>query len=540
MTFDLPSLLSRVFALEPGARQQDVSRPVFWGAFALIVVAGTVLRFWELSSVSLWRDEAITLGFARLDLWTILTRNIDNHPPLTWVIQHFWHAINPDPAAARVPAATAGSIAVAVFMLALRDLAGARTAIIGGLLLAFSTAHIHYSQDARMYPYVILGLILAAWGALGHAQPGRLSERTYAVLYVAGAAFAIYSHITALIAMAVISFGALYVGTRGEGDRAFARAWFIRNVVLFVLVLPWLVLIPSAMGTFPGLSPAEPILIHWFYRNVAAFPGLGTIGRPFEVALLVMAILSVPVAWLSGKRALAAFFLALLVIYPLIVLGLHLRPDQQILSNRSMMPVLIGVAAAAGFSLSMVRSRRLGTALAAILVATAFASALSGLRHNVKLDDYGGALEYADTQGFGDAPVVTCDHFSAAAIWENRRTARIYDYRGGDVIHYKGPGYWQAARMSMVKLRPATAEQVDAELGGGWKVPGGLPAILEDEPRVAVMNVWCGEWEQDIFDELETLGFVQRGEQHRARGKAGDHTILQDPEARVILFERIP
>ncbi|MDP1556045.1 MAG: glycosyltransferase family 39 protein, partial [Hyphomonas sp.] len=188
-------LFVRVFSAEPSDPQQSMDRRLFWTACLLIFALGTAMRFWELSSVSLWRDEAVTLGFARLDLWTILSKNIDNHPPLAWVIQHIWHGINPDPAAARVPAATAGSLAVLLFMLALRDLAGERTALFGGLLLAFSTSHIHYSQDARMYPFLVLGLILAAWGAIGHAQPGKLRPRTYAALYVLGGAIAIYSHL---------------------------------------------------------------------------------------------------------------------------------------------------------------------------------------------------------------------------------------------------------------------------------------------------------------------------------------------------------
>ncbi|MDP3460030.1 MAG: glycosyltransferase family 39 protein, partial [Hyphomonas sp.] len=339
-----------------------------------IFALGTAMRFWELSSVSLWRDEAVTLGFARLDKWTILSKNIDNHPPLAWVIQHIWHGINPDPAAARVPAATAGSLAVLLFMLALRDLSGERTALFGGLLLAFSTSHIHYSQDARMYPFLVLGLILAAWGAIGHAQPGKLRPRTYAALYVLGGAIAIYSHLMGLVAMAVIGFASLASGAQGEGSRPFIRDWFVRNIILFVVVLPWLVLIPSAMSTFPGLADVSPALAHWYYRNVAGFPGLTAIGAPFELLLLAAAGLSIPVAWFARQRALAIFFLGMIIVYPLIITLLHLRPGQPILSNRAMMPILVGVPFGAAYAFAMLKPRIAGTVLALIVSAAALAS----------------------------------------------------------------------------------------------------------------------------------------------------------------------
>jgi len=532
-------LCARMFSAKASDPQQSIDNRLFWAACMLIFALGTVMRFWELSSVPLWRDEAVTLGFARLDLWTILSKNIDNHPPLAWVIQHIWHGLNPDPAAARVPAATAGSLAVLFFVLALRDLIGERAALFGGLLLAFSTSHIHYSQDARMYTFLVFGLILAAWGAIGHAQPGKLRPRSYAMLYVLGGAIAIYSHMMGLVAMAVIGFTSLASGASSSGARQFIRDWFVRNIALFVVVLPWLVLIPSAISTFPGLADVSPSLSQWFYRNVGGFPGLTAIGAPFELLLLAAAALSIPVAWFARQRALAIFFLGMIIVYPLIITLLHLRPGQPILSNRAMMPILAGIPFGAAYAFSMLKSRLAGTVLALVVAAAAFTSAVMGLRHNVKLDDFGGAYEYVDAQGFGDAPILTCDHFCAAAAWENRNSATILDYRDGGIIRYKGPEYWQVARISMVELRLATTEDIDAELGGGWQVKGGLEEALRGHDKVAVFNVWCADWEQALFGDLETLGFRQRGEQHRVQGKAASYTIMQDPEARVVLFERI-
>jgi uncharacterized membrane protein len=137
------------------------SARLFWATLAIITILAALLRFWNLSEVPIWQDEAVTRAFAQLDLWTLLTKNIDNHPPLSYVVQHFWHKINPDLAAGRVPAAVAGTASVAVVMLFLRDSVNTRAALIGGVFLALSTSHIFYSQDARMYAYIVLGLIIA-------------------------------------------------------------------------------------------------------------------------------------------------------------------------------------------------------------------------------------------------------------------------------------------------------------------------------------------------------------------------------------------
>lgn len=530
--------LTSHFGLQNQIEQQTINPRVFWVGFLAISLMACALRFWDLSAVPLWRDEAITTGFARLDLWTILTRNIDNHPPLTWVVQHFWHQLNPDPDAARVPAATAGTLTVVIFMLAMKDVAGQRTALFAGLLFALSAGHIHYSQDARMYPFLVLGLTIAAWGGIGHALGHRSRDRTYAALYILGGCIAIYSHISGLIGMAMIGFASLAAGMIGVEARKFAVSWFVRNLVLFVLVLPWLLLIPSALSTFPGLTQTPVITAHWYFRNIAGLPGIDKFGIPFELVILGAAAISIPLAWIGGKRGFATALLGLTVIYPLIIVLLHLRPEQPILSNRTMTPVIIGVAAGAGYALSMLRSKMLGIWIIAFVAAAAFASAAMAIRHTVKLDDFGTAFQYLDEMGYSDAPVVTCTDFCAAAAWEGRRSAQIFAYVGGGLLEYRGPEYWVAAGMSMVKMREATAEQIDAELGGGWLVEGNLEEALRDEPKVAVFNVWCGDEEQQVFDRLAAMGFHQQGAQHRVRGKAASFTIMQDGEARVILFAR--
>jgi len=511
--------------------------PRFWVWFAAVVAAGTMARFWDLSGAPIWMDEAVTLGFARLDLATIVWGNIDNHPNLTWVVQHLWHNITPDPDHARVPAALFGSLSVAAMVLATRDIANARAAIISGLLFAFATGHIYYSQDARMYPYLVFGLVLALWGGVGHARPNLYSARIYAALYVIGGFFAIYSHALGLIVMGLIGFSSLGARILAGGSVHFAREWLVRNLILFVLTLPWLIALPGASGTFPGLGGNNsPLDIQWFYRNITGFPGVGGPSILFEALFYGAAALSVPIAWISDRRGLAITLASLLVVFPLIILALHLR--QPLLANKVLLPAIIPLTLGAGYALSRLQPHLLATGVAGVLVAVSLASSVIELRHHIKPEDYRGGFAYAAAQGFSDAPALTCIHFHSAAAWENRRDGRTLFYRRGDVIDYQGPDYWQAARRTMTWLRAAEASEIDAELGGGWLIEGGLEGALYQDDQVIFIRPSCPAGrESEIIEGLEALGFNAVGEQ-LIRGKAADYTILEEPQTRVTLFQR--
>ncbi|MEM9738714.1 MAG: hypothetical protein AAF829_02515 [Pseudomonadota bacterium] len=523
--------------LKGGLSEHAEPVPGFWVWFAGIVAAGTLLRFWNLSGAPIWMDEAVTLAFARLDIGTIVWGNIDNHPNMTWVVQYFWHQITPDADYARVPAALFGSLSVAAIVLAVRDIANVRAALFTGLLFAFATGHIYYSQDARMYPYLIFGLILALWGGIGHVRVNLHGARTYAALYVVGGFFAIYSHAIGLIVMGLIGFSSLAAGLFLEDRTRFARDWLIRNMALFVLTLPWLIALPGASSTFPGLGGDNSLLdIQWFYRNITGFPGLGGPSILFEAVFYGLAALSVPIAWVSGRHALALSLLALLALFPLVILGLHIR--QPLLANKVLLPAIIPLTLGAGYALSRLKWQRLGIAVATILTAAAFASSAISLRNHIKPEDYRGGFAFAEDAGFSQAPALTCIHFHSAAAWENRREGRTLFYRRGDVIDYQGPEYWQAARRTMTWLRAADAREIDAELGGGWLIEGGLQAALEEDRQVIFIRPSCPAGrETEIINGLEALGFSLSGET-LIRGNAADFTILEDPQTRVSLFER--
>lgn len=528
---DRLSIIDRFVTPEPG----DVPR--FWYWFAAILLAGTIARFWNLAGAPIWMDEAVTLGFARLDLWTLFSKNVDNHPPLTWIIQHMWHAINPDPDYARVPAATFGALSVGAILLAMRDVAGQRAALFTGALFAFATAHVHYSQDARMYPFLVFGLIVAVWGGLGHVRPNLHSARTYAALYVVGGAIAIYSHVLGLVVMALIGFASLLAGVLTQDRMQFGKDWLIRNVVLLVVTLPWLIQIPAAMGTFPGIAGDNSLTdIQWFFRNATGFPGLPGWGLLLEAVYFGLAGLSVLIAIRHERYGLAATLAGLIILFPMIILALHI--SNPIMANKTLLAGIIGVTMGAGYALSRLKPAAAGIAAAGVLSFGAFASMAIELSQRVKMEDYRGAFEHAEAFGLGDAPAITCIHFHAAAAWENRRDGRILYYRRGDVLDYKGPEYWQAASNSMSWLRAADAREIDDALGGGWLIEGGMETALAGESAALFIRPNCPPGrDAEILAALESLGFTAI-ETTRITGAYGGRQILEEPLTQITLLTR--
>ncbi len=519
---------------EAAEKPQDILEARFWLGFGATMLVAILTRFWDLAGAPIAMDEGVSMAFARLPFDIIMFNQIDNHPPGSFLIQALWHDMAPDAALARVPSAVQGILAVAVMMLMMRDQTSARAALFAGAIFAVATGHIFYSQDARMYPMLVLGLTLATWGALGHSNPSRLSPRAYIALYVIGGAFAIYAHMLGLVTMALIGGASLAAGLLNR-EPDYVRSWLKRNIILFFVVLPWLVQLPSAMGTFPGLAGERSLLdAPWFYRNMTGFPGLG--GPSFVIELLLYGScgLAAPFAWMSGRRGLAIMLAGLIVIFPLMILALDVR--QPILSNKIMLPAVIGVVFGAGYTLS--KLQRTGLVMAGILVLAGLLSSANMLGHHNKMEDYPAAFAIADREGFTDAPVISCNHFMASAIWETRPEAKIYTYRQGETLHYKGPEYFQAMRVSMSKIREATHAEIDAILGGGWLVQGGLEKALEDNDKVVFIRPFCpNDKGQDIEAELETLGFTLRVEA-LARGRAPEDTILETPQTKIGLYER--
>jgi mannosyltransferase len=139
--------------------------------FGFALILGLV-RFWKLAEWSLWFDETAT--------WTDLFVGIDggeiSNPLGYWLIGATVRALGgiPDEFALRFLPALAGWATIPLSWWAFRSIAGDRRASAAALLVAASSWHVYWSQNARFYTFA-MAVSLAGTGILLRALPaGRI------------------------------------------------------------------------------------------------------------------------------------------------------------------------------------------------------------------------------------------------------------------------------------------------------------------------------------------------------------------------------
>lgn len=520
-----------------------------WGVFAditedraftiglvLILIGAAAIRFWQIGVAPFWMDEATSVALAELPLNVILFNGIDNHPPLHFALQNLWQQVFPDHSLARVPAALLGLGSLATVMLMMRDQVSVRAALIAGLILTLNTAHIFYSQEARMYTLLVLGMALAAWGALGQANPGRHSQRTYTALYVIGGAIAIYSHTIGLVAMFCVGMGGLGGGLITGRGMAFAWDWFKRNLILLVISLPWLIQLPASMGFGGLIEPADLFSTIWYFKTVTAYPGVGDWENLLAPVLYALVAWGVLWAWLNERRALAVMLVALAALYPAMIYLISL--DRPLVSVRTMMPTALGIALAAGVGFDRLRWRWAANAMIAVVLGASLWSSLYQAAHPMKAENIPEGYRIAAEAGYAGAPVLTCYDMHATNVYFSRPSGEHFLQMEDNGVLRFTPDYWNVARHSKAVYLRATSEELDALYGGGLLVPGGFGEALRGEDQVIFFHTGCISETYDLTRaNLAKHGFVNELDMVIREGSP-EIEIITPPFGRIALYRR--
>jgi uncharacterized membrane protein len=120
---------------------------MIWG----ILVLALIFRLININQ-SIWLDEAAQLLMSQKSLYTIIfERSGDFHPPLSYILYHFWMMVNQSEVWLRLMPVIFGVATVFVVYRIAQKLFGNRVAMISALLFAIAPYHIYYSQEIRMY-----------------------------------------------------------------------------------------------------------------------------------------------------------------------------------------------------------------------------------------------------------------------------------------------------------------------------------------------------------------------------------------------------
>ncbi len=160
----------------------------------LLTLAAAWLRLSHLGSKSLWLDEGATVALARASwrhfawVWWYGEANLQT---VYFLLMRGWIHGGQSEAWLRLPSALFGIASVPLLYVVARRLATASVALASAALLAFSPAHVYYSQEARSYTLAIFLVLVSSYFFVRAVEEG---SRKDWVLWTVFGVLAFYSH----------------------------------------------------------------------------------------------------------------------------------------------------------------------------------------------------------------------------------------------------------------------------------------------------------------------------------------------------------
>ena len=241
-------------------------RPSPHGILTLIIAAGFLLRLHAIDRLCLWFDEGITVWKIHQPFGAIpfLVRS-DTVPPLYYYILKTWTLFFAESdTSIRLLSAVLGTAVLPVVFLLGRLLFDRQTGLLAAFLLALSTYHVQYSQEARSYALLFLCFGLSFYFLVQIVQsPGK----RYWFGYIVSAILLIYSHGLSLVYLA--SLNVCFLAQRHTWKKHLLRRWVAANCVVLATLVPWLFIYVRQISAFreqttlpaPSLSALAHTLI---------------------------------------------------------------------------------------------------------------------------------------------------------------------------------------------------------------------------------------------------------------------------------------
>jgi mannosyltransferase len=212
------------------------ARTMYLGGI-LLVAAG--LRLWDIDRTSLWYDEVVTMRVARagsvLELLAVLNRIDGTRAPLQPLLLQTWlRLFGPSDFAGRSASALCGIFTVGVVYVLGRQAFDATTGRWAAWLAAVCPPLVYYSQEARMYAWLVL-LTCLSWLAVFSFR--RSAAPVLCVAYWLILSSLVYSHPLGLFMVA--AHGIAYLLVR-HALKLKLGWWLTIQIAVILTVAPWL------------------------------------------------------------------------------------------------------------------------------------------------------------------------------------------------------------------------------------------------------------------------------------------------------------
>jgi uncharacterized membrane protein len=208
-----------------------------WGQVTIILailLLALILRLAGLGAESAWIDEAYSINLANHNIVQIIQGTAaDQHPPLYYLLLHFWFLAGSGVAYARLLSVVIGIVQIYQVMDLARLIGIKEMGWLAGLILAISPMHVWYSQEARMY-MLLASLTTASTTMLWTSLHGKRHWWLYTFFSIA----ALYTHYFAvfiMLAQAVLVIA--WVWQRKTLRPLYS--WICSGIIIVLSFIPW-------------------------------------------------------------------------------------------------------------------------------------------------------------------------------------------------------------------------------------------------------------------------------------------------------------
>ena len=403
--------------------------------------AAAFLRFWNSAGQSLRLDEGFSIRWAAAPLLPVtrggteVVRSLfqvtasDVHPPGYFLLLHFWmQAFGANLTVLRLPSEIAGTLAVPVVYLLGERLYSRSVGLIAALFTAFSPFMTWHSQEARMYPFLLLFTLLSTYGLVLALRHGR---RSGWVLFGIASCLAIYTQYYAFFVLFAQTLFVLFHWR--QYPRRQLLTWFTIMVLLAFSYVPWLLTFRANYhgASDPGLQ-APTLYTPFTLLSTFLFGYLSTPTTSNVIAawpLLVVASLICGV--FAGRINRRASFLWLLFLVPILMAFLITFTVRPFLSDRYLIVSLPALYILLAVALDRIRGAGVKVLAALLVIGVSLGSWAIEERSplNPEVQDYRSAVQYIERHARpGD--VVALDSYYNQDAWSyySRLNLPTYDF----------------------------------------------------------------------------------------------------------------
>ncbi|WP_223512119.1 glycosyltransferase family 39 protein [Pseudomonas sp. GL-B-19] len=241
-------------------------------ALFVVVAIALFVRFHAITTPAVWYDEAYSLLLAErspADIWSTTARDV--HPPLYYVLLHYWMLMFGNGVLAARSQSALADVGTLLLSIKLMSLVSTRRATwMAALLFALLPISVRYSQEIRMYTLIgfwLMGATVALVCWVNSPQ-----QKRFAVIYVLLMTAAFYTHYFSALCVLVHWF--FWWLSRGLS----VRAWIGANAAILFLYLPWLphfidqLLQRNGLDWIPPLTWEVALTVVWSFMVMSDEP----------------------------------------------------------------------------------------------------------------------------------------------------------------------------------------------------------------------------------------------------------------------------